>query len=338
MNRKIFYRALDAVPYPLPRSLWSGSKDMDQHRVAYISGSPRSGTTWVAEMVEGISGSRRFFEPCKGFFQKHQTDFGSRVKGGYTPHIGSGEQEEAALAAYIKAISKGEPPAQATRAFDPNRGVIENLRRIRRADCTLLKFTKMQRCVPWMSFNVDLRGAVIMRNPLSTVSSMMRNAPNGYKADIDVLRFSNALLEILPGLSDFHGKEATRLQRLTVMVCLDMLVPLRSPLGPFQPVFVNYDDLCEKPELFRDLVLALGLDVENPDRIAMSKKPSSTTKAHSNVLRGGDPRTSWKRNLTDEDVATIESISERLGVDFYTESLALNKPKVDNLGIKLLGY
>jgi len=338
MKRQLFYRALDAIPYSLPRRIWSGSGKTDGHRIAYVSGSPRSGTTWIAEMVEGISESRRFFEPCKGFFQKHQAEFGSRVSGGYTPHIGSSEEEEPALAAYLKRISKGEAPAQATRAFDPSRSVVENLRRIHRADCTLLKFTKIQRCIPWMSFNIDIRGAVILRNPLSTVNSMMRNAPSGYKAEMTSLQFSDALLEIVPGLSSFHGKEATRLQRLTLMTCLDMLVPLRSQLGPFQPVFVSYEDLCETPQLFRNLVLALGFDVVKPELIATSQKPSSTTKAGSNVLRGADPRTSWKRYLTDEDVDVIVSIVDRLGVDFYTDSFELDKPRIASLGIKLLAY
>lgn len=321
----------------MPRKLWMSS-ELSPHRIAYVSGSPRSGTTWVAEMVENISGCRRFFEPCKGFFQKYEREFGSRVAGGYTPHIGSGNEEESALCKYLKEIALGEPPGQISRAFDPSRNVIDNIKRIRYADGTLLKFTKMQRCIPWMSFNIDIPGAVILRSPLATVNSMIRNVPSSYRAESVELEFSDALLKRFPGLLAFHGTVATRLQRLTVMTCLDMLVAVKSKLGPYAPIFVCYEDLCETPELFNNLVLKLGLHVKHPDEFVTANRPSSTTQVGSNVSRGEDPRISYKRNLTGDDINTILSVCERIGLDFFSEDSGLNKNVLRDQGLRVLGY
>ncbi len=283
--------------------------------VAFVSGPPRSGTTWVLEVMEELLAARRHWEPLNHL--QHRLGGPSPAFGGERPHLAA-DAALPALEAFVRGVLAGGAPTAAHQMRNPRLGRLANLHRLATADVTLVKFVFAQRLLPWIARATDVRGVVLLRHPFAVVASMKAYA--GRSADwgretVEVV-FDPALCRLCPGLETYRGRRVRRIEAYALDVAIDTLVPLADAACRERFVFAAYETLTADPGRFHDIARALDLGGrlrEGP----IANRPSATTRADSNVLHGGDPNASWRRRLAADEVAAIAGVMAALGLDDY---------------------
>jgi hypothetical protein len=279
----------------------------------FISGSPRTGTTWVLEVIERMTGARRHWEPEKGFLTANARRYGTCADPGYTPSPDASAPEGRALQDFLLGVLDNACPRAAWRAFDPGRSLRDNVRTIAGGTRTIVKFVKVQRYLPWIISNSHARGVVILRDPLSTVASMARHAPPGYIPRPRPTSLASSVLDELPEARRYAGRDLERIERLAVMACADIHVA-RTAVSPNLRT-AHYEDLLDRPGAFSALVEFLGMDVPHRDDVSEIRRPSTTTRKDSGVRLGTDPRMGWKSILSPAEVDTVHRVMADFRID-----------------------
>lgn len=298
------------------RALWRVGTLRQLTRPVYISGAPRSGTSWILETLEKAVFARRYWEPIKGL----QVASGpvSRYTGGLRPTVLTpGENPE--FQAFITRVLDNAPPLYPGQARSRKLGKGENLRRIAGAGITLVKFTAAQRALPWMAGVFANRGLVVLRNPLSLVASLkaMEQRPESCAERQVPNTIQHALREKFPRCAVLSQESFSKFDEVVLRACLDTILPVQCPHpveGPLAYTF--YEALVGDPTLFDAVIDWLGLGPFQQAPVAHAE-PSATTRSDSNVVRGGDPNRSWQHRLDSEQVDRTLRIMEELGIDFY---------------------
>jgi len=298
------------------RTLWQLGTLQQRTQPVYISGAPRSGTTWVLETLERAVFARRYWEPIKGL----QVARGpvARYAGGLRPTVLTPD-ENPDFQAFIARVLDNSAPLYPGQARSRKLGRAENLRRIGGAGVTLIKFTAAQRALPWMTGTFSNRGLVVLRNPLSLVASLkaMTQRPEGWAVQQVPNTIQTALCEMFPRCGLLSMDAFSQFDEVVLRACLDTILPVRSSHATEGPLaYISYEALTGDPTLFEAVIDWLGLAPFQQAPVEHTET-SATTRADSNVARGGNPNLSWQHRLDVPQVDRTLAIMEELGIDFY---------------------
>lgn len=268
-----------------------------------LAGSGRSGTTWVAEVLNHDHRFRDLFEPfwghkveaCRGFAARH----------------------------YLR---PGDPdPARHAVAADILAGRIRNdwIDQFDRAPDSphrLVKEIRANLMLAWLQAHFpEMRIVLLLRHPGAVAASRLR------------LGWGTALDEMLaqPDLVDDHlgailaqGRPgADPLERQLWFWCIENLVPLRQ----FSPGSIHvacYEDLRRDPEAgFRRIFDFLGLAWSEAvlDRVG---RPSRMTVATDAAPATRDPLARWRDACTPDDLDRLDALLARFRLDaIYTREV-----------------
>lgn len=317
------------------KPLWTLGSARQAEPPILISGSPRSGSTWLLETLERHFAARRNWEPVDGIEQHLGTPMGQRHFG-LRPYISPGETGHP-LAAPLLDIVDGGAPRQWRRAWNGKAGVLDNLRRIGGARQTVVKFTEAQRCLPFIARERDNRAVVILRNPLSVTASALTF---GGKRDFasepppgpvpEPRRLPANLLRDFPGLEKYAGRDMTRAQYIGLSTCIDMLVPLRDPVCREKYCFVAYEPLKAGEAEFDAILRYLGDDAGlSPQERASLAQPSARAREVSSLAGA---RRDWEGRLSPQEVDEVLEIASDLGIDWYGDAPGIERAKVERSG------
>ena len=334
-----FYRRVSAsrLTGALMHRFWDRGSQKSTHRPVFLSGSPRSGSSWSLETLEAILPARRHWEPVKGF--QHEIGYRNGPFGGIRPWI-DGEDDLPELQWRLRESLMGErPPAQVSRMYNPKEGVSGTLRRVLSPGVTILKFTAAQRLLPWIVGNIDCQGAMIVRNPLSIVASAkkMGSRVEGWGGLRSEERNDPALLQRFPAAAALEAEDLTNIRYLAIRTCLDLMVPLQDENCLKSLVVVPYESLTIEPSLFLAIASELGLgELLETDTVPV--RPSATTVGDSNVLKKGNPNLSWQHRLEPWEIDQVQRVMDAFGINFYGESPECDLSRLKATGVqRLLG-
>ncbi|MFN4113444.1 MAG: hypothetical protein ACK4GD_05840 [Sphingomonadaceae bacterium] len=318
------------------RPLWALGSARQAEPPILISGSPRSGSTWLLETLERHFAARRNWEPVDGIEQHLGTPMGQR-RFGLRPYISPGDTAHP-LAPLLLDIVDGGSPRQWRRAWNGKAGALANLGRIAGARRTLVKFTEAQRCLPFIARHRSNQAVVILRNPLSVTASALtfggkrdftREPPPGPVPE--PRRLPGGLLRDFPALEKYAGRDMTRAQYIGLSTCIDMLVPLRDPACRERYCFVAYETLksgaADFGAVLRYLGESGGLSGEAADQL---RQPSARARAVS-ALDG--TRLDWEGRLSEQEVADVLEIASDLGIDWYGDAPGIDRAKAEQTGL-----
>ncbi|AFL95195.1 hypothetical protein CL1_0992 [Thermococcus cleftensis] len=282
-----------------------------------IFGSPRSGSTWLMELLESIPGYKSVFEP---FHPRWYPEFG-RNGFPYTPYVPD-ETELAWLGDYLERVFSGRVHAR----FPYRRPVLPRLR----ASKLVVKFVRANTVLPWVAGNFELRGFYfIIRHPCATIASQIAT---GYYSRITPEQLANEVRKV-EGLEELAGRVArlnTEIGRLAAVWAFENYVPLSSE-RPFPWYTVVYERLIVNPA--EELEAVFGHIGEGVPEGAWKKvkKPSMVTRKSYGKEYIGTPKQllKWKDKLSERQVGEILEVVSWFGLDFYT---AEPEPDYDALG------
>ncbi|MEO1129077.1 MAG: sulfotransferase [Planctomycetota bacterium] len=276
--------------------------DRAQRTEVLIAGSGRSGTTWLAELVNHRRDCRVLFEP---FFAREVPAAAAFHRRQY---VRPGD-DRPDLAGAARAILGGEVrgpwiDAQTTARFAYHRRIAKEIRG--------------NLFLPWLrTVMPDMPIILVVRHPCAVIASQVRM---GWKAHVRDLPEQDALLadhlephrDLLAGLSD---DDDDVIARSALLWCLETRVPLTmSSRDEIHVMF--YEHLVREPE---QELARLGTLVDDSELTTLAgdalSRPSALARPWSAVQRGDDPVESWTSQVQPREQRIVEQMLTRFGLD-----------------------
>ncbi|MCS3827477.1 hypothetical protein GGP85_002947 [Salinibacter ruber] len=294
-----------------------------------IAGFPRSGTTWMLELLRGIPGYKALNEPLLHKEARKEHGFGWRTY--IAPEETAPEKH-----AYLETILTGRlgiSPAWFFEADSRPGQLLEHARRTR----LVVKFCRLNRMLHWFSDSFDVRGPVfIVRHPCAVVASMLKHeswetatdsVQNHHKEQALHTEFLPPELRSL--VDPVLAKIKTETELLATLWCLDHYVPLRYHSQKGYPwTLVSYERLVRKGQAeLRRITDALGVELTDEMKNQLDD-PSSSVRDQ--LHRDAERQLSkWRRRLSEQQIGTVLRIVDDFGLsDIYTRNL---EPDYDQL-------
>ena len=293
-----------------------------------VSGSPRSGTTWLMQTLSCLPGYRSVLEPL------HPSRFPTVRDLRLPPRL------------YVVPGHSNRPLEEHLRAVLTGKRVsripeytlsLPTIRRRLMSSRILAKFVNGNRLLPWISERLHPRSVIlILRHPCSTIASQTEIGFFGYTNEIEidiVMGRTGALRDIvlsgLQAIPEFRGNAAlirkvekaeTREELLAYEWALDNYIPLRHA-GRCGWQVVSYEQLLCRPEqTFQRVFDALGEPMPALATRTM-RKPSMTSERKR--IQADVQLTRWQSQLQREQVRLILDAVGAVGLDLYSDDVQL---------------
>ena len=285
-----------------------------------LAGSPRSGTTWVADLLRSAPGYLQLTEPLwNGLRRVRAAGLGDRT---YAPP----DEARPALARFFEKLLRGRPLFHGWLTDD-------SLADALRARRLLLKCIRANRLLPWLARNFEMRGILLLvRHPCAVVSSAMMHP--GFKPPAGVSELDRAYVEArAPGraaLLDSLGTEA-ELRALTWAldqhVAFGALREKRVTLLSYEKLLL--DGAAEIERVFAALRLPMpagaAARLDRPSREAHAWS-AAHGRASAEERLGG-----WRKRLTGEQVRRVLAVAGAFGIEGFSEEAVPDFARVGSL-------
>ncbi len=291
-----------------------GLLDESVDETVIVSGVPRSGTTWLSEMLVKQPGYKLLSEPLylRGPVKHQDLNLEWRT------HIHP-EEEREDVEKYIRRALSGRIPGHYLLTSTTLLGrVIEFFR----SQKNIVKFVRASRMLGWILNKFEVRGIVLLlRHPCAVVASQIQydedwrdsTPPNssdireGFGGRLPD-RFINRYEKILCSLS-------SREEYLAAMWCIDNILSLKN-LNSDNVVIAKYENLVlkNKKELRRifDFLSFSSQIVRNikSDNPSVTKSDSYTEEKMRQISK-------WEHFLSDDQADRIMKVVKDFGIDIY---------------------
>jgi len=293
-----------------------------------VAGAPRSGTTWLAEMLRGLPKYKFLNEPL--FLRNNPA---AREAGlGWRTHLAPEEESPVAEAFFEKVLS-GQVARGPLWHYESSSSAGRLVEHIRNPNL-VVKFCRAGRLLHWLLRRFEVRGTVmIIRHPCAVIASQLEHggwAPDQLAHDIGSEEAVGQIPdEVRDRFAEVLGNVSSRLEMMTARWCLDYYIPLIEYGDYGHPwVLVSYERLVLDGEGQMNRVLS-ALDAEMTDDIR-NQLTAASAYASSDLTVNDERKqlNKWRSRLSEEQIDQILDIVSAFGLDFYTEEL---EPDYDQL-------
>lgn len=288
-----------------------------------ISGEPRGGTTWLAEV---LSGKNRLiiWEPLhyKIVAQYKLKNFGEEI--GHMPYIPQGTVWPEATD-YFNALFNGSELNYSSIFANPAANFNPEI-----VDSLMFKFCRANLLLPWLVDNFNILPIYLVRHPLSVISSQYRHSAfSGMdeKASIFANQKSKYRQIFEKYRANIEGIK-NREEMFANWWALNNVVPLTHEYNNNKWITVSYESLVSRPQFEIERISnRLGIRF-SPDIFSRMLKPSATTKSGSGILTGENQLLNWERNFTTAQIDNILKTINSYGIDAYSTNPQPNYKKL----------
>lgn len=318
------------------------SKKINIKDTIVIAGSPRSGTTWLLEILLSIPGYSYIFEPLNPIWFPESFEVGFRSRTYLPSHSLWPEGQE-----YLNKIFTGSLTHIPTKESQ----IVGSLAEIKPkiimhqllGNKLIVKSINFNRLLPWIAKKYPLKHIfLIIRHPCASVASQIRTGLAGYRPNIppyadifptikDILDEAVKIPEVDKSILNRLKKIETQEEILAAVWCLDNIVPLSSP-KPYPWSIVFYEKLVkqgkkELPQIFKKI----GEEHVSKSAYKALKTPSMATTEEKpiNVTKPDKQLAKWKTILSVTQIERILRVVSNFGLDFYSENLEPEYTRID---------
>ena len=278
------------------RSIFFRNPPSDASNTVFLCGSGRSGTTWLADLLNSGNEYRYMFEPFSARNVPECRHFNIRQ---YL-------RPDNTDADYVD-------PATAIVTGQIRRRWVDKYNRRFAGERRLIKDIRVNLFVAWLRQRFPrMKMVFIMRHPAAVTLSRMGRKWRA-RTD-DVLEQGDLVEDHLQAPLARMGEPRDRLDRHMMMWCIENLVPLRQ-LAADSVHAVYYEHLCIDPEAtLRSVMAALGHEFD-AQVLARVQRPSRQAAPNSAIRRGGDLVAKWRTKLTTAQIDRILAYLAAFGLD-----------------------
>lgn len=304
----------DLVRHRIPAALMYATRGLpyDLNETIVVSGSPRSGTTWLAQILGGLPGYDLLKEPLN--IKYAAGNIRDRLRYGVYASPGNDPDED--IERYLYRALKGGVPAIAESPGTPalffpfSRFLHRKL---------VVKFVRANRILSWLCWKYPVRGCVlILRNPLSMVASR-KNASNvnGFRIPSPT-EYQTAFdgwipLETVEEYFPVFKKVKSIVQFWTIAWWLDIVLPLRE--SPNNLIVTSYERLLTDSENEIRRILKLLGKPFNSKMMGLWNRKSSVASKDLQLNKPNSQATKYQKILSSKEVDEIMEILENIGFD-----------------------
>lgn len=296
-----------------------------------LTGSPRSGTTWLLELLELDPGVRRLWEPLRA--EKEGQGAARNFGLGWRPYLPP-EAEHPELERFLRRLWTGAVRYEPAVDPSPHLPWTDQLRRVLVGRRTVVKSVRAGRLLPWLGPRLPVRVLLLVRHPCAVVASQLHHAGwDGFAAgEIDPLA-SPATADAYPGLAAYAEGLGTVEERLAATWAFDQRIPFDRAGRLDRVLLVTYEELVRDPgAALRRVASFLELDLPLARALELEKRPSRTTVEDSNVRTGGSRLATWRERLTSGQADRILAVTHRFGITAYTDALEPDRARLPAFG------
>jgi len=289
----------------------------------YLVGSPRSGTTWLLEVLEeSLPGYRSLHEPLSRTFSPYARRIVEELGVRGPPHLFYQPHtiDNPRLDQVLETVLTGRVPVEAP---GKPRKLLAKIRRLT-APNLIVKDVVTSPLAPYTARRFPLRALIVLvRHPAAVVDSQIRMWNRYYGGPPSTER-KRLILENLAALAgemvEYEGDPSwirgleTVEEMWAAMWALNYLPPLRHQHQQ-QYKIVYYEHLAHSPDNLANLIKTLGAQPpENIEELAARPSGSTITTPGSRqkLLHG------WKDRLPRDKIHRIMEVVYRIGIDIYT--------------------
>ncbi|MCS3662059.1 sulfotransferase [Salinibacter ruber] len=304
---------IEKIKWHLGRPLFAAwhrsvrSRVYDPAQTVLVSASPRSGSTWVAEVVARATDASLIWEPLSRKYEAAQRagfDWNTVVRPGETAPR---------KRAYIDGILSGRALRKEMISFQHFR--IRHLWDFRRF---LVKCVRANCLLPWLSTWAPGSILYLVRHPCAVVASQLRHPDFGPLVTAENVAFPEAVGRKHPELQAIRNSIETKEEALALEWAVQNRIALQGRAS--YSAVVSYEHLVRAPEkTFREALSGLG--VENPgdvDLAAVARRESSTVQEDRSAATDEQDLARWHRELEDSTINTILGLVQRCGIRGFT--------------------
>lgn len=281
-----------------------------------LSSSPRSGSTWLGNILGCTPDACVLFEPLhlKRVPAAQQAGFDWRT---YRPAGESWPEGRDFLRRVFRGRIVNEWTAREMTASQA-----------RKARLMIVKFVRANRMLPWICREFQVRATIfLIRHPCAVIASQMKSKDWSGAARPGVPAFLDELPSFKAAIAGTQGTE----EHLAAAWALDQM-PVLLHDHPHPWVTITYEELFLRPaETIEKIRTACGLPIDLKAAMARIKKSSSVT-----YKSGISGISGWRNQLSDNQVSRILRTVHALGLTFYSEDLEpdyelLSSPKLGEM-------
>lgn len=277
-------RGLSRTGYRLERSI-------------VVCGTPRSGTTWIADAIASTPGSRVLFEPL----HVNRVPAVARAGIGWRPYIRP-DRDWPAAEEFFRRVLEGRIL---------NDWTAQQIGRPTRVRSWVVKFIRANLMVVWLAQRFPIRPPLLLlRHPCAVVASQLAQSwevPRGLD-DPELLTDHPDVASILKGLR--HPEELH-----AVRWAIDTMIPLTQ--GALETcITLTYEQIVEEPSVLE--ALFERWEIPRPPRLEDRLERWS----HTTGSRRTTPRAKtveWRSQLTPDATRRVLEVVHAFGLDFYGE-------------------
>lgn len=264
---------------------------------------PRSGSTWLAEILHEITKKPILWEPLHLEKGKIFSDLGFS----WRQHIPENAEWPEAHQTFTDLFTGNILNNWIT--------IQTNAESLKNADSAIIKFVRANALLPWLlqNFKFKYKPIYLIRNPFAVVSSQIQK---GWNYNVDKLydtklKYNDYWFRNLDYLKSLKTNE----EGLMAFWCLSNKPALESEIRDVEFVTICYEDLVMNPQITLAKLLNdlnLQFDLSSID----FEKPSFTV-AQGSPLKGKAQTDIWKLNLTKAQISKMEAVLIYFGIIEY---------------------
>jgi hypothetical protein len=318
-----------------------------------ISGTPRSGTTWLMEILQVIPGYICLFEPLNPIYFPESIELGFKSRKYLPPNVDWKDGEEYFRKIFIGRLQPDKSWLEKGDYTKKNFNNLvsdflgqlkpENFMHQLLGDKLIVKSVRLNRLLPWIAERFQMRSMIfIIRHPCAVVASRFKPGTSlptdiskyvkvSFPTKEEILNEASEINGLNKGLLDKLKRIKTQEELLAASWCLDNFIPL-SYQKPYPWIVVSYEKLVKDGEKEINRIFN-KIGEKHVPRSAFKHLKIPSVVTHKNdykiVTNTDDQLSKWKKSLSKEQIENILSIVSDFGLDFYTKDLEPDYRRID---------
>ena len=270
----------------------------NQSRAFILTSSPRSGSTWLGQILGVMPKSCTLFEPL------HLKEVPEAETAGFSWRTFVNPEEEWPEGeTFLNRVFQGKIVNDWTARE-------MSLRKVYRSNRLIVKFVRANRLLPWICRRFKVPAPILLlRHPCAVIASQLNY---GWKIATrpDIPQYLDEYPQFRTTLLETEGAE----EYLAALWALDQL-PALLYRTPHPWIIVTYEELILRPkETLSKVFEKWNIEIDYSDALSRIKQPSSVVSS-----TGISGITGWKSKLSADQISRVLSTVNSFGLTFYSK-------------------
>jgi hypothetical protein len=182
----------------------------------------------------------------------------------------------------------------------------------------VVKLIRANLMIDWMQENYDFYGILLVRSPHATINSQIKYHMNEGVKNIEEFYPDTLLNNFTTIQRNVMKKVKSRKDILAVNWCIQNSIPLKNA-DKKDFTIIKYEDLLENPKkVIKNLSKKAGFDFTKEVKEQFYRK-SFTSRKETKKITDYNPRTSWRKNFTQEETDSVVEIVKAFNLEEYLD-------------------